>query len=293
MTGIAAFAASVLLLVVAGPAWSALPLAGFVLLCLVAPFLTGTGFFLPVVSRGDPSGGRVALTIDDGPDPEATPLVLDLLARHGVAATFFVLGRNAAAHPGLIARILASGHTLGNHTFTHDPLIMLRSARRLEEEILGTQAVLARHGARPLVFRPPAGILGPRLGPVLSEWGMTAVTFNRRALDRGNRRMDGLASRILARIRPGDIVMIHDLTPPPGKGAPSAPPGLAGAGSASPVPEALACLAGEIDALLRGIKARGLTVVPLAELIGRPVMAPALRPDAPHPTGIPPDTSSR
>jgi hypothetical protein len=101
------------------------------------------------------------------------------------------------------------------------------------------------------VFRPPAGITSPRLGPVLDRLGMTAVSFSRRALDLGNRRIAGTALRILGRVRPGDIILLHDSSP-----------GKTGSD----------LFLRELESLLRGLEDRGLSVIPLERLIGRPVM---------------------
>ena len=212
LTGMAAFLVSSLMLPIR-PALVAVPLAIFVLLCLVAPFLPGVGFFLPVISRRKTDRRAVALTFDDGPDPDVTPRLLDLLRRHGVPATFFVAGERAERHPELIREILYRGHTLGNHSYRHDPLLMLRSRARLREEVARTQDVLSAFDVRPLAFRPPVGITNPRLPGVLRALGMYCVTFSCRALDRGNRRIAGLAAIILKKVRPGDILLLHDVAP--------------------------------------------------------------------------------
>lgn len=228
------------------------PLAVFVLLCVVAPFLSGFGFFLPIVSRGRTGRPAVALTFDDGPDPASTPFLLDLLDRHQAAATFFVNGRTARRHPHLIREIVARGHTVGNHSYSHDNFVMFKSPRTLVREITATQRVLHRCGIAPLVFRPPVGVTSPRLAKALDETGLYVVNFSRRAGDMGNRRVQHLAARILKRLRSGDIIMLHDI--PPATGA------------------RRKTWRRQVEALLAGIPAKGLTVVPLAELIGRPVM---------------------
>ena len=140
------------------PQAAAIPLALFLLACLIAPFLPRWSFFLPLISRGGRNARGVALTFDDGPFPASTPMLLDLLARHRLPATFFVIGRQAAAHPELIAAILAHGHTIGNHSSRHDNLLMLRSSKALADDIRATQEILAGMGIRPLLFRPPIGI---------------------------------------------------------------------------------------------------------------------------------------
>ncbi len=195
------------------PLLALLPLSLFLLSCFVAPFLAGYGFFLPVISRGIPENNQVALTFDDGPWPESTPVLLDLLARHKLQATFFVVGQQAVKYPDLIAAILAQGHSIGNHSLRHDSFLMLRSAKTLQEDIHTTQEILKRQGIRPFVFRPPAGITNPRLKRVLAREDLLAVNYSCRAMDGGNRNIANLAAKILRRLRPGDIILLHDLPP--------------------------------------------------------------------------------
>ena len=189
------------------------PLLFFLLACLIAPFFPGYGFFLPIISRGNPENNQVALTFDDGPSPLSTPILLDLLARHKLPATFFVVGQLAVKYPDLITAILAQGHTIGNHSLRHDPLLMLRTSKTLQEDIHATQEILKKLGVTPLVFRPPAGITNPRLQPVLARENLLAVNYSCRAMDGGNRNIRNLAGKILQRLQPGDIIMLHDLPP--------------------------------------------------------------------------------
>ncbi|MFZ0614158.1 MAG: polysaccharide deacetylase family protein [Desulfobacterales bacterium] len=231
---------------------SLIVLAGFVVACFAAPFFPRSSFFLPVVSRGSSGLKAVALTFDDGPDPLTTPELLRLLKKHGVTATFFVNGRKAGLYPRLIEEILGHGHTVANHSYHHDVFMTFRRCNAIRRDIAAVQDVLRPHGIAPLAFRPPAGITGPRLRPVLRAAGMYAVNFSCRACDGGNRWLRHLSQKILRRIRPDDIVLLHDI-----------PPRSASLQS---------LWAEEIEHLLEGIRRKGLVVLPLAELIGRPVM---------------------
>ncbi|MFH2075916.1 MAG: polysaccharide deacetylase family protein, partial [Pseudomonadota bacterium] len=195
---------------------AALPLGVFLFFCLAAPFLPRAGFFLPVISRGVRTDRAVALTFDDGPDSGVTPRLLDLLDRYHLPATFFVAGVKVERHPELIREILLRGHTVGNHSYHHDPLLMLRSRARLSVEITRAQELLARFGIRPRAFRPPVGITNPGLAGVLRALDMDCITFSCRACDFGNRRILGLAKTILRRVHPGAIILLHDVTPPGG-----------------------------------------------------------------------------
>ncbi|MBL4901838.1 polysaccharide deacetylase family protein [Desulfocapsa sp. AH-315-G09] len=198
----------------AGSSWLApFPLVLFLLLCIIAPFCPQWGFFLPIISKSVTGNKGVALTFDDGPSPVTTPILLNLLRSYNYKATFFVIGQKAEKYPNLIADILADGHTIGNHSWQHDNLLMLRSRRRLRKDIKKTQATLETCGVHPLVFRPPVGITNPRLKAVLQEEQLLAVTFSCRAFDHGNRKLPNLAARITSKLKPGDIILLHDSRP--------------------------------------------------------------------------------
>nr|MBF0221430.1 polysaccharide deacetylase family protein [Desulfobulbaceae bacterium] len=197
----------------AAPQLAILSLAFFLILCAVSPFLHRFSFFLPVISHGQSGVSGVAITFDDGPSPASTPDLLKLLAKYNLKATFFVIGEKAAAYPQLIRDILTQGHSVANHSYRHDSLLMFKSYRDLKNDIQTTQSILEGIGVRPHLFRSPAGITNPRLKAVLAEIGLTMVNFSCRIFDYGNKRIDGLAAKVLARIRPGDILMLHDTCP--------------------------------------------------------------------------------
>ena len=234
---------------------SVLLLAGFITLCIAAPFFPRFGFYLPIISRGSPNQKAVALTFDDGPDPLSTPRLLDLLRKHRVKATFFVTGQKAAEHPELMKEILLQGHSVGNHSYTHNNLVMFRSCKTIIREIETAQKVLNDFGVLALAFRPPVGITGPRLWPALLKSDRYIVNFSCRAFDGGNRWIRGLSKKILKRIGPGDIVLLHDVRPHK--------------------PFLLGDWLSEIELILSGINYKGFSVLPLAEIIGRPVMISA------------------
>jgi peptidoglycan-N-acetylglucosamine deacetylase len=264
IAGFAAFHLYVILLFV-DIRTAPLPLLAFLLACAVAPFLPRVGFFLPIVSRGKPGVKGVALTFDDGPDPEVTPLLLDLLDRHAVTATFFVTGERAARHPAILREILSRGHTIGNHSYHHYPFLMLKGIRTLRREIESTQSCLAGFGILPLAFRPPAGITNPLLRRVLLEQGMYCVNYSCRAVDFGNRRIGRLSEKVLRAVSMGDIIALHDIAP-------------RHAGTEG--------LMAEFDALLGGLKEKRLEVVPLDRLTGREVMRRGGSPGEGYPAAL-------
>jgi peptidoglycan-N-acetylglucosamine deacetylase len=202
---------SALLLLILWPYLAIIPLSGFLLLCIAAPFFPKFSFFLPIISKARKGENGIVLTFDDGPDPASTPVILDLLGRHNLKATFFVVGTRAARYPELIKDILDQGHTIGNHSWDHDYFLMLRSIKRLHENIHKTQGILKELGIQPYIFRPPMGITGSRLYRALRKENLVAVNYSCRALDRGNRNIHNLAAKILGKLKPGDIIMLHDL----------------------------------------------------------------------------------
>jgi len=250
-TGLVALLLATLLTVVAG--WLAvIPLAGFLLLCLAAPFFPRFGFYLPVISKGASGKKAVSITFDDGPDPLTTPLLLNLLLKRQTKATFFVTGQKAAAHPELIKEVVRQGHSVGNHSYKHSYWMLFRTCPSIVADIEAAQKVFNDFGIRPAAFRPPAGITSPRLRSALLRTGLYLVNFSCRPLDGGNRRINNMAQKILKRIRPDDIVLLHDNRP--------LDEGL--------IPAWL----NEIELLLTGIETRNLIILPLSELIGKPVM---------------------
>jgi len=250
-TGLVSFLAAILLSFV-DPRFSTVPLAVFVLLCLVAPFLPFLGYYLPVISCGKSGEHAVALTFDDGPDPLSTPELLRLLSKHRVQATFFVTGEKAFKHPDLVKEIVRQGHFIGNHTYSHDTLMLLKGRNHLLNEIEKTQNVLRDLGVIPFAFRPPAGVTSPGLDPTLRRLNLYAVNFSCRAFDGGNRRIRNLSKKILKRVRPDDIILLHDTKPMND--------------------HLLSCWLKEMDQILTGIEKKGLKVLPLSTLIGRSVM---------------------
>jgi peptidoglycan/xylan/chitin deacetylase (PgdA/CDA1 family) len=227
------------------------PLAAFVAACLLSPFFAGSSFFLPVTSRGRSGQPWVSLTFDDGPNPFSTPLLLNFLRQHGLAATFFINGDRARRLPDLVRQIAGDGHTIGNHSTNHDNLLMFRGTRQVMTEIANTQNILSQLGIDTRIFRPPVGIVTPRYATAMTILGLKLVTFRRRPRDLGNRRIKRLAAEILTDIRGDDILLLHD-TPPR--------------------QVSIAAWMAELEALVAGIGERGLRIVPLDNLLGEKLM---------------------
>lgn len=189
---------------------------------------------------------EVCITFDDGPDPEVTPRVLDLLDREGAKATFFCVGEKAAAFPDIVREIVRRGHGVENHSQRHSNAFAFYGIFRLRRDLESTQAVVSGiTGRPPRFFRAPVGLRSPLLDPVLARCGLRYVSWTRRGLDAVHRNPDRVLRRLVSGLAAGDILLLHD------NGAWRTRDGT---------PVALAVLPG----LLNRIRASGLTPVTLS-----------------------------
>lgn len=158
--------------------------------------------------------GEVALTFDDGPDPEVTPRVLELLAERGARATFFAIGRQVERHPELAAEAAARGHRVENHTHGHPAHFAFCGARTMVAELERAQAAIAAAcGRRPRLFRPPAGFRAPWTDLALHRCGLSLATWTRRGFDAVARDPRRVAARLLRGLAAGDVLLLHDGSP--------------------------------------------------------------------------------
>jgi len=147
-----------------------------------------------------PRPGELALTFDDGPNPAWTPRLLDILAGHEVRATFFLVGSFAQAEPGLVRRIAAAGHVIGNHSWSH-PNLALTPAAKVRDELLRTKDTLQQITGRPVrYFRPPFGARRPAVFRAARLLGLEPVLWNAMTSDWSETSADVIAQRLSRRI---------------------------------------------------------------------------------------------
>jgi peptidoglycan/xylan/chitin deacetylase (PgdA/CDA1 family) len=159
----------------------------------------------------DGAPGRIAITIDDGPDPEVTPRVLAQLAEAGAEATFFCVGERVERFAELAREIVQSGHSIENHSQRHRHDFSLLGPRRMNAEISRAQDVIGRvTGSRPRFFRAPAGLRNPFLEPVLARLGLRLASWTRRGFDTVNGNADAVYRRLANPLQGGDILLLHD-----------------------------------------------------------------------------------
>jgi len=157
------------------------------------------------------STGCVAITIDDGPDPDITPRVLAVLEEHNAKATFFCIGRQVQRYAELAREIVSRGHAVENHSQRHLHNFSLMGPRGLADEIGRAQeSITGVTGIRPLFFRAPAGLRNPFLDPVLARLDLQLASWTRRGFDTVRRDAASVLDKLTRNLGGGDILLLHD-----------------------------------------------------------------------------------
>jgi peptidoglycan/xylan/chitin deacetylase (PgdA/CDA1 family) len=227
--------------------WWALALDFALLLVSVGAgvFLQGAGLFArPILAvSAERAPGKLALTFDDGPDPVHTRKVMDALEAGGHRGTFFVIGRRAAEQRALLDEMRARGHALGNHSWHHAHTTPFLPPQKLAEDLERAQELLGS----PRWFRPPVGILSPRVVAAAKLAKVELVGWSANARDGVTATVDAAAARLLPELKPGAILVLHD---------------AAERGDRVPI------AAEVLQKILSEMSARGLRSVTLDELLG-------------------------
>ena len=190
----------------------------FIALFLLWFIITGAGSLLigmqyhmkAHLRSNDHTTRQVALTFDDGPTP-FTPRVLDILAANQVKATFFCIGQQIEKHPEILQRIVDEGHIVGNHSFTHSEKIGFFSRDEIIAEIASTDKLIAKIiGKKTSCYRPPFGATSPSIARALKATRHAVIGWNIRSLDTKISSEQKILSRIMNRLSPGSIILLHD-----------------------------------------------------------------------------------
>lgn len=232
------------------PMWFAVTaFIAYATLCTVGVLMPQLEMYGDVISRAEPGGRAVALTFDDGPFPETTRQVLEILERGGHKATFFVVGRKARLYPKLLEDMRAAGHEIALHGYQHDRLFALKTPRYVAEDIEQARGVIeSAIGERPEWFRPPVGYVSTRTAAGAKRAGARLVAWSARGVDGiGETDPERVAERVTKKIDDGAIVLLHDA-----------------AEHDDFVPATIAAL----PDILADIDAKGLRAVTLSELLG-------------------------
>ena len=189
--------------------WSSLIIL-LILYLVYASYYIGSGVYVKAICKPDAPG--VVLTFDDGVDEIQTPKVLDVLKKYEAKAVFFIIGEKAEKHPHLVQRIVAEGHKIGIHSYTHKPIFPILAYDNMHKEVWDTKEILEKiTGEIVDLFRPPFGVTNPNVGKVVEELNLKTVGWNIRSLDT-NMSQDRLqvAERVSQKLTGRDIILLHD-----------------------------------------------------------------------------------
>ena len=154
---------------------------------------------------------QIAITIDDGPNPQVTPAVLDILDAANAHATFFCIGTAVELHSHLAREIVRRGHTIENHSYAHRHHFSLMGLSQLRKEISRAQHVISQvTGQSPIYFRAPAGLRSPLLDPVLQSLNLQLVSWTRRGFDTVATDPNKVLKKLQKNLSAGDILLLHD-----------------------------------------------------------------------------------
>lgn len=226
-----------------------MPAGACALLMADGIFRPASTILYPTLIRGRSDRPQVALTFDDGPDPDITPSVLDTLADFQARATFFVIGRYLEQHRGLGERLYREGHELGNHSWHHSRFQNFYSASGHGTEIDRCAELIKTltQSKREPLYRPPVGLKSPAMARAAHKRKLKVAAWSIHSRDTLAREPRAIANGVLSRIRPGDIVLLHD--------------GHDLAQHHRPL------IRQALPLLLQGLRERGLNSVPVSELI--------------------------
>lgn len=192
--------------------WLLLPVLLYLHILVLGVIFIQWNFYLPAFHHGSNSN-KIALTFDDGP-VALTGEILDVLKAEDVKATFFCIGRNIAAHPEMLKRMVAEGHLIGNHTYTHSFSFDWQSSQNMQAELEKTNQLAKEITGKNLKwFRPPYGVTNPNLAQAVKRSGMTAIGWSLRSFDTTAKKEQQLLHRLLRRLKGGDVILLHDTMP--------------------------------------------------------------------------------
>ncbi|MDO5971746.1 polysaccharide deacetylase family protein [Flavivirga aquimarina] len=195
------------------PLWSLLILVFIWLLITAAGsfFITWNYHLKSLHSNKQIKENRIAITFDDGPHPEFTPKVLELLKKYNAKATFFCIGKHIEAYPNVFSDIIKQGHTVGNHTYTHANNFGFFKTKEVIDELQKTNAIVKNIvGFTMQLYRPAFGVTNPRIKKAIKHTELQSIGWNIRSLDTTSRTSKTVFNRVTKDLSRGDVILLHD-----------------------------------------------------------------------------------
>lgn len=194
-----------------GLLWLIFPVVLYLALLIYGSVNIQSNFFIPVYCFTNSVEKHIALSFDDGPSPEFTPLVLSTLSQYDALATFFVIGKNIPGNEKILKQIDSAGHSIGNHSYSHTFFIDFKGKQEFKDEImLTTECVAKVIGKRMVLFRPPYGVTTPHVAKAITELNCFVIGWSIRSYDTTSGSAHTIAQRVQSQIKPGAIILFHD-----------------------------------------------------------------------------------
>jgi peptidoglycan/xylan/chitin deacetylase (PgdA/CDA1 family) len=181
----------------------------FAIIQFCGAYFIGLNFHLTSINSLNTNEKKVLLTFDDGPHTN-TIKVLEVLKKHDVKAMFFVIGKNIKDNEAILKQIVADGHQIGNHSFSHHNLIDLWSTKRVTEDFAVCQKLIEHYQPNSKLFRPPYGVTNPNIAKALRQLNLQSIGWNVRSYDTSIKDVEKTKQRVLSQLRPGAIILLHD-----------------------------------------------------------------------------------
>jgi len=177
---------------------------------IASSFIIQSGVYITTINRGDPGKNTVAITFDDGPCEQTSEILL-LLEKYKAKASFFLIGNKIERFKDIVKQIHNKKHTIGSHSYHHNNLFPLLAPSEIEKEISDAQQIIKSiTGYEPVFFRPPFGVTNPLIAKAMKQFKVKTIGWSVRSLDTVTESPDKIINRIMDKIKPGSIVLLHD-----------------------------------------------------------------------------------
>lgn len=181
----------------------------FLFLTIYGSFQIKWNYFVDSVNKGN--SNAICFTFDDGPDPELTPKILEILESENVKGAFFVIGNKVEMYPHIVKELYDKGHVIANHTYSHSNKIAMFSSGELKNDIEQCSTAIEKAIGKPSsLFRPPYGVTTPRYRKVLHQLKLQSIGWSLRSFDTIMKSKEELTARVARLIAPGSIILMHD-----------------------------------------------------------------------------------
>ena len=189
-------------------------LVEYLLLLTYGSVFINSNFYIKTICSKTNDNKEIAITFDDGPVKEITPLILDVLKEFDVKAAFFCIGNNIVNNKSILKQIDNEGHIIGNHSFSHSNYFDFFSSKKMTEELIKTEDIIFQTiGKKVTYFRPPYGVTNPALKKAVNKMNYTVIGWSLRSFDTKYKDPSKILSRVTKKLKSGDIILFHDINP--------------------------------------------------------------------------------